>query len=599
VAFETIPQRVLGNARRFGAAPAYYVRGSGGWEATSWEGYAADVRRAGAALVALGVEAGQSVCILGANRPEWVIFDVGAMAAGAVPAGIYTTSSPSECAYILNHSEAPVLLVENQDQWQKIASVRGELPHLRHVVMMLPSRGTPPDPRDAAVDDPMVIGWDDFLTRGDGSGGALEERLEALRPDTVSTLIYTSGTTGRPKAVMLTQDNLTWTADQACGLVGASAKERVLSYLPLSHIAEQMFTIHIASVIGYPVYYAESLDKLLANLVEVKPTVFFGVPRVWEKFHAGVVEKLAGNHGLKAKLAEQATAVGRRVIACLNRGERAAIPDAAQFTVFEKLVYSKVREGLGLSAARICVSGAAPISPEVLEFFAGLGVPIYEVYGQSEGSGPTSFNVPGRTKFGTVGPPFPGVEVKIAGDGEILVRGRNVFAGYAKDAEATAEVLSDGWLNTGDLGEFDSDGFLSITGRKKDIIITAGGKNVAPKLMEGGLRNHPLVAEAVVVGDRRKFLTVLVALDSEAAAKFMAEHNLFGPPDQSEDVRAEIQQAVDTVNAHMARVEQIKKFAVLPRELSIAEGELTPTLKVKRNVVTAHFEAEIEAMYAE
>jgi long-chain acyl-CoA synthetase len=327
--------------------------------------------------------------------------------------------------------------------------------------------------------------------------------------------------------------------------------------------------------------------------------VFFGVPRVWEKFHAGVVEKLADNHGVKAKLAEQATTVGRRVISRLNRGERAAIPDAAQFTVFEKLVYSKVRDGLGLSAARICVSGAAPISQEILEFFAGFGLPIYEVYGQSEDCGPTSFNVPGRTRFGTVGPPFPGVEVKIASDGEILVRGRNVFAGYAKDPEATAEVLSDGWLHSGDLGELDAEGFLTITGRKKDIIITAGGKNVAPKLLEGGLRNHPLVAEAVVIGDRRKFLTALVALDAEAVGRFMKERELFGPPEQSGEIRAEIQQAVDVVNADLARVEQIKKFAVLPRELSIAEGELTPTLKVKRNVVTDHFGAEIEAMYAE
>jgi long-chain acyl-CoA synthetase len=589
VAFETIPQRVLGNAQRFGSAPAYYVRGEDGWEATSWAGYAADVRRAGAALAALGVEPGQSVCILGANRPEWVIFDVGAMAAGAIPAGIYATSSPGECAYILNHSEAPVLLVENEAQWQKIASVRDGLPHLRHVVMM---RGGP------QIDDPLVIGWDEFLGRGDGSGGVLEERLEALRPDTVSTLIYTSGTTGRPKAVMLTQDNLTWTAGQAFELVGASAKERLLSYLPLSHIAEQMFTIHIAAVAGFPVYYAESIDKLLANLVEVKPTVFFGVPRVWEKFHAGVVEKLGENHGVKAKLVEQAITIGCRVIARLNQGQRAAILDAALFTVFEKLVYSKVREGLGLSAARVCVSGAAPISQEILEFFAGFGLPIYEVYGQSEDSGPTSFNVPGRTKFGTVGPPFPGVEVKIASDGEILVRGRNVFAGYAKDPEATAEVLSDGWLDTGDLGEFDADGFLTITGRKKDIIITAGGKNVAPTLLEGGLRNHPLVSEAVVIGDRRKFLTALVTVDAEAAAKFMADRSLFGPPEGSEEIRAEIQQAVDAVNTEMARVEQIKKFTILPRELSIADGELTPTLKVKRNVVTAHFEAEIQAMYA-
>jgi len=590
VAFETIPQRVLGNGARLGPAPAYFVRGETGWEATSWQTFGAEVRRAGAALTALGVEPGQPVCILGANRPEWVIFDVGAMAAGAIPAGIYTTSSPAECAFILNHSEAPVLLVENEAQWQKIASVRDQLPHLRHVVMM----------RGGAVDDPMVLAWDTFLARADDAGpGVLEERAAALRPDTVSTLIYTSGTTGRPKGVMLTQDNLAWTAGQACDLVGATEKERVLSYLPLSHIAEQMFTIHIAAVVGYPVYYAESIDRLLDNLLEVEPTMFFGVPRVWEKFHAGVVEKLGENQGVKAKLVDQATAVGRRVISRVCAGQRAAIPDAAQFAVFEKLVYTKVKEGLGLAAARMCVSGAAPISQEILEFFAGFGVPIFEVYGQSEDSGPTTFNVPGRTKFGTVGPAFPGVEVKIASDGEIIVRGRNVFAGYFKDPAATAETLSDGWLHTGDLGEFDADGFLSITGRKKDIIITAGGKNVAPKLLEGGIRSHPLVSEAVVIGDRRKFLSALVSLDSEAVERYMKERELSGPPQDSEEVRAELQQAVDAVNAEMARVEQIKKFTILPRELSIAEGELTPTLKVKRNIVAAHFEDEIEAMYGD
>jgi long-chain acyl-CoA synthetase len=585
---ETIPQRVLDHGQRLGSAPAYFVRGASGWEATSWKTYADEVRQVGAALMALGVEAGQPVCILGANRPEWVIFDVGAMAAGAIPAGIYTTSSPSECAYILNHCEAPVVLVENEAQWQKIAAVRDELPHLRHVVTM---RGA------ETVDDPMVIGWDDFMSRGAASN--LDERLAALRPDTVSTLIYTSGTTGRPKGVMLTQDNLSWTASQALDLVGASEKERVLSYLPLSHIAEQMFTIHIAAVVGYPVYYAESIDKLLENLLEVKPTMFFGVPRVWEKFHAGVAEKLSGAHGAKAKLAERATAVGHRVITRADQGQRAAIPDAMQFTLFNKLVYSKVQEGLGLGECRVAVSGAAPISAEVLDFFAGFGLPIYEVYGQSEDTGPTTFNVPGKAKFGTVGPPFPGVEVKIADDGEIIVRGRNVFAGYFKDREATDETLHDGWLHTGDLGEFDSDGFLTITGRKKDIIITAGGKNVAPKLLEGGIRSHPLVAEVVVIGDRRKFLTALVGLDGEAVGRYMKEQGLSGPPDKCEEIRAEIQQAVDAVNTEMARVEQIKKFTILPRELSIAEGELTPTLKVKRNVVTAHFEAAIESMYSE
>ncbi|HYT37879.1 MAG TPA: long-chain fatty acid--CoA ligase [Acidimicrobiia bacterium] len=590
MALETIPQLVLGNGQRFGSAPAYYVRGTGGWEATSWSGYAAEVRRAGAAVAALGVEPGQAVCILGNNRPEWVIFDVAAMAAGAIPAGIYATSSPAECAYILNHSEAPVVLVENPAQRQKIEAVRGELPHLRHVVMM---RGAP------AVDDPMVLGWDEFLARGDGGDADLDARLAALRPDTISTFIYTSGTTGRPKAVMLTQDNLSWTASQAGDLAEATQADRLVSYLPLSHVAEQMFTIHIAAVAGFAVYYAESLDRLSANLVEVKPTLFFGVPRVWEKFHAGVVEKMAENQGLKAKLVEQATAVGRKVVFRHCQGQSAPLVDMARYKVFDKLVYSKVKEALGLSQARLCVSGAAPVSKEILEFFAGFGIPVYEVYGQSEDCGPTSFNVPGRTRFGTVGPAFPGVEVKIASDGEIIVRGRNVFAGYSKDQEATAEALADGWLQTGDLGEFDADGYLTITGRKKDIIITAGGKNVAPKLLEGGLRNHPLVSEAVLVGDRRKFLSALVTLDPEAVDRFRQEHSLSGPPGESIEIRAEIQQAVDVVNQEMARVEQIKKFTILPRELSIAEGELTPTLKVKRNIVTAHFEAEIEAMYAD
>jgi long-chain acyl-CoA synthetase len=586
---ETIPHRVLGNAERFGSAPAYHVRGQDGWEPTSWVEYAAQVRQAGEALVALGVEAGRAVAILGGNRPEWVIFDVGAMAAGVIPAGIYTTSSPAECAYILNHCEAPVLLVENAAQWEKIASVRDKLTHLRHVVTM---RGTPP------IEDGMVLSWDDFCARGQG-GGELPARLDGLRMDTVATFIYTSGTTGRPKAVMLTHDNLAWTAGQAVDLLEAGPEDRLLSYLPLSHIAEQMFTIHTPPIAGGAVYYAESIDRLRENLLEVKPTLFFGVPRVWEKFHAGVTAKLAEASGAKAKLARLAMDVARQVTECRNTGGKPSAPLALEHKVFDKLVYSKVKAALGLDEARLCASGAAPVSAELLEFFAGLDLPIYEVYGQSEDTGPTTFNFPGRTRFGTVGPPFPGVEVKIGEDGEILVRGRNVFAGYLKDEEATADTLRDGWLHSGDLGEFDADGFLTITGRKKDIIVTAGGKNVAPRLIEGGLKNHPLVSEAVVVGDRRKYLACLVILDSEAAGQFMTERGLSGPAHESADVRSEIQQALDAINVEVARVEQVKRFTILPRELSIADGELTPTLKVKRNVVTEHFAAQIEAMYAE
>jgi long-chain acyl-CoA synthetase len=587
---DTIPHRVLTNAARLGEAPAYHVRGPSGWQATSWSAYGDEVRQAGAALVALGVEERTPVCILGANRPEWVIFDVAAMAAGAVPAGIYATSSPSECEYILNHSEAPVLCVEDTAQWAKIAAIRDQLPHLRHAVLM---RGA------ETVDDPTVLSWEEFLGRGEGGGGALDARLEALRPESLGTFIYTSGTTGRPKAVMLTHDNLAWTAARAADLVGATPDDRVLSYLPLSHIAEQMFTIHLPAVSGSAVYYAESIEKLLENLLEVRPTAFFGVPRVWEKFQAGVAAKLAETTRPKAKLAERAMAVGRQVTARRNRGLEPALTTQAQYKAFQKLVYEKVKAALGLDQARLCASGAAPVAEEVLEFFAGFDLPIYEVYGQSEDNGPTTFNAPGHTRFGTVGPPFPGVEVKIAGDGEILVRGRNVFAGYYKDPEATAEALEDGWLHSGDLGEFDADGFLTITGRKKDIIITAGGKNVAPKLIESGLKSHPLVSEAVVIGDRRKYLTVLLTLESEAASRFLAERGLSGRPGDSDAVRAEIERALDAVNTELARVEQVKKFTILPRELSMAEGELTPTLKVKRTVVRDHFAAEIEAMYTE
>jgi len=588
MAADTIPHKVLLNAERFGSAPAYYERGPGGWEPTGWATYAGQVRQAGEALVALGVEPGQPVCILGANRPEWVIFDVGAMAAGAIPAGIYATSSPSECAFILNHSEAPVLLVEDATQWDKIAAVRDELPHLRQVVTMR---------RAPAIDDPLVLSWEEFMAQGTGSG--LAARLDALRPDAVATFIYTSGTTGKPKAVMLTHDNLAWTAAQAIELVGGGPEDRLLSYLPLSHIAEQMFTIHIPAAAGAPVYYAESIERLRENLVEVKPTLFFGVPRVWEKFYAGVTAKLAETTGVKAKMAKRAMEVGRQTIAARNRGREPGAPTALEYKVFDKLVYSKVKAALGLGEARLCASGAAPVSSEILEFFSGLALPIYEVYGQSEDNGPTTFNLPGRTKFGTVGPPFPGVDVKIAGDGEILARGRNVFAGYHKDAEATAEALQDGWLHSGDLGEFDAEGFLTITGRKKDIIITAGGKNVAPRLLESGMKDHPLISEAVVVGDRRKFLTCLVTLDAEAVEQFMTDRGLTGPPEENPEIRKEIEAALEKVNTEMARVEQVKKFTILPRELSIAEGELTPTLKVKRNVVVDHFSPEIEAMYSE
>jgi long-chain acyl-CoA synthetase len=422
--------------------------------------------------------------------------------------------------------------------------------------------------------------------------------MAGLTPETPGTFIYTSGTTGRPKAVVLTHQNLFWTASQAASFIGISTGDRTLSYLPLAHIAEQMFTIHGAIIGGCQVYYSRGIDKLRDDLVEVKPTLFFGVPRVWEKFYAGVKAKLAEATGAKAKIAEQAMTAGRDRAAHLNRGEKVPLTLELSTKAFDKVVYHKVKSALGLDQARFCASGAAPVAQEILEFFAGVGILIHEVYGQSEDTGPTTFNAPGRTKFGTVGPAFPGTNVKLGDDGEILVQGPNVFAGYYKDPEATAETLVDGWLHSGDLGEFDSDGFLTITGRKKDIIITAGGKNVAPKLIESAIKQHPAVSEAVLIGDERPYVIALVALDPEAAPALMAEKGWAGSPHTSPELRADLEAYIEAVNVDFGRVAQVKTFAVLPRDLSMVDGELTPTLKVKRNVVATNFSEIIEGIYA-
>ncbi|HCP45757.1 MAG TPA: long-chain fatty acid--CoA ligase [Deltaproteobacteria bacterium] len=589
---DTIPARLFAKGKSLPDKPAYHVRKGGAWEATTWSQYADQVRAASRALMGLGLEVGQTTCILGFNRPEWAVFDLATMAVGGAPAGIYTTCSPSEVQYIIAHTEAPVVLVENHDQWSKVKQERERLPALKYVVLMDGAE---------AVDDPMVLTWEAFLARGEAvEAGAVDARLEALDKGALATFIYTSGTTGPPKGVMLSHHNLTWTADCSVGLVDALQTDTSLSYLPLSHIAEQMFTLHVPITTGSSVYFAESIDKVKDNLVEVQPTLLFAVPRIWEKFYAAVSSGLESAPPLRQKIAGWATSVGRRTNELRNQGKEPGGLLGLQYRLANKLVFSKLKPKLGLGNVTVCVSGAAPIAAEIIEFFAGLDIVIREVYGQSEDCGPTTFNSPGKTRFGSVGTPLPGVEVRIADDDEILVRGPNVFMGYYKDEEATADTLIDGWLHSGDLGKFDAAGFLHITGRKKDIIITAGGKNIAPKNLEAAIKNHAAVGEAVVIGDRRKYLTALVSLDPDAAVAWAEAHGESATGlHESEKLRADLDAWIQTMNQEFARVEQIKKFTVLERALSIEDGELTPTMKVKRNVVHAHFADQIEAMYAE
>ncbi|MGB5367036.1 MAG: long-chain fatty acid--CoA ligase, partial [Polyangiales bacterium] len=514
------------------------------------------------------------------------VMDIAAMGAGGAPAGIYTTCSPVEVRYIVAHAEAPIILVENENQWRKVLAERANMPKLKHVVTM---KGCP------AIADDMVMTWEEFMAKGDGvETRAYLDRVESLKPEALATLIYTSGTTGPPKGVMLSNENLAWTSNVAIGITTISAEDCALSYLPLSHIAEQMFTLHIPITTGARVYFAESIEAVPENLKEVQPTIFFGVPRIWEKFHAGISAKLKEATGVKAKLVKWAMKVG---------WEANQTPDGnkgLQYQLANKLIYSKLLPAIGMGNARVCVTGAAPIAREVLEFFASLDLVVLEVYGQSEDSGPTSFNTPTRYRFGSVGPALPGVEVKIAEDDEIMVKGPNVFLGYYKDKEATDATLSDGWLHSGDLGAFDSDGFLNITGRKKDIIITAGGKNITPKNLESGIKNHPLVDEAVVIGDRRKYLSALVTIDAEAGPAWAAANGEDASAlHKSAKLRASIQAHIDEMNKEFARVEQIKKFTILKRNFTVEDGELTPTLKVKRAKVNDHFAEDIESMYDE
>ena len=588
---DTILHRLHENGRSRANAPAYYVRTKDHWVPTTWKEYLDEVRQAAKALASLGFERGQGVCILGFNRPEWTIFDLAGLLAGGHATGIYTSNSPAEVQYIVHHSEAPFVLVENESQWQKINEIRDQLPDLKRVILM----------KGASVDDELVLDWEAFMALGnDVSDEEIDNRLNSLEPDQLAQLIYTSGTTGPPKGVMLSHNNIAWTAKMAIDLFGINASDSELSYLPLSHIAEQMFTIHAAITAGYQVYYAQysPQDHLNANFKEVKPTVVFGVPRIWEKFRDGVQANMAATTGAKAKIAHWAIGVGEKESALRRQGKKPSGLLKTQFNLAEKLVFSKIKEGLGMDRAKFCISAAAPISPDIIDFFNSVNIPLLELYGQSEDCGPTTTNLPNANKIGSVGLELPGTKVLLDEDGEIMVEGPHVFQGYFKEPAATEEALYDGRLHSGDLGQFDEDGFLTIVGRKKEIIITSGGKNIAPKNIEAALKNIPLVSQAVVIGEKRRYITALITLDPEAAQKFADENSITSTLHDDPKLIAFIQKGIDEkVNTHFAKVEQVRAFRVLPRDFTVEDGELTPTLKIKRRIVNEHFEGEIESMY--
>jgi long-chain acyl-CoA synthetase len=576
------------SAELYGSTPAVRFKQGEEWVSRSFDQVQETVRSLSLGLIDLGVAKGDKVSILANTRAEWTYFDFAALSAGAVVVPIYQTNSPEECQYVLENSDAKVVVVEDDEQLEKIRAVRDQLPLLEHVVRMTGSS------EDA-------ISLEDLAARGERRDAAeWEARWKSVTPADVCTFIYTSGTTGPPKGCVISHGNYRSMLDMVNETSVIEEEDLTYLYLPLAHsfaLLIQLGSFDLGATIAY---WERDPLKILPNLVELKPTYFPSVPRIFEKIYTAASSGVDKEGGLKKALFNWSISTGMKMRAAERAGRKPGFVLGKSYEFADRKVLSKIR-GLFGGNLRLAVSGAAPINPEILRFFDAAGVLVLEGWGMTETSTAATISKPDDFKVGTIGKPFPGCQVKIADDGEILVKGPNVFQGYYKNEEATREAIVDGWLHTGDIGEIDADGFITITGRKKDIIITAGGKNITPANLENEIKQHPLVSQCVVVGDRKPYLVALVTLDPEDAVAYAKEHGLPEDPAQlakNAEVQKAIEDHVATINEKFARVEQVKKVAILPRDLSQETGELTPTLKVKRAVVASKHEQEIEALYA-
>jgi long-chain acyl-CoA synthetase len=565
-----------------------YKDASGSWTSKTYVEVGEIVRELSLGLIALGIEKGDKVAILSNTRVEWTYFDFAALTAGATVVPIYQTNSAEECRYVLENSDARAVIAEDEEQMAKLREVRDQCPMLEHVIRI-----------EGESSDALTM--EALRERGAaGTEAQWEERWRSVTPDDICTFIYTSGTTGPPKGCVISHGNYRSMCDMALGVDVLEQGEVTYLFLPLAHSFALLIELLSFAVGGTLAYWERDPLKIVPNLSEVRPTYFPSVPRIFEKIYTAATAAVEKEGGLKKRVFDWAIGVGKRVRA-LERQDRQPGPVLAfQHRIADKQVLSKIR-GLFGGKLKQAVTGAAPINPEILEFFDASGVLVVEGWGMTETSTAATVATPESFKWGTVGKPFPGCEIRIADDGEILVQGPNVFQGYYKNDEATRETLVDGWLHTGDIGEIDPDGFLKITGRKKDIIITAGGKNITPANLEAEIKQHPLVSQCVVIGDRRPYLVALITLDPEEAAKYASEHGLSddlaalaGNP----EIRASISAHIDQINQKFARVEQVKKFEILPQDLSQEGGELTPTLKVKRNVVGEKYAPQVDSLYA-
>jgi long-chain acyl-CoA synthetase len=570
------------------------VKRGGEWRKISSEELRSAVEEVAMGLRGLGVEKGERVAILSENRPEWAYADLGSLCAAAIDVPIYPTLTPAQILYILQDSEARVCFVSSHAQAKKVLEVRSLARALQQVVLFdepalegtMPLAELRAKGREALAKEP----------------GAVRERASKVEPEDVATFIYTSGTTGDPKGVMLTHRNLVSNVFAAgAPFAGMGPADTALSFLPLCHSFERMGGYYLLLQKGVTIAYAESIEKVPENMLEVRPSLMLSVPRLYEKIYARVHEKVAADPPLRRKIFRWALGVGRERFRHEVERTGAGLGLRLQAALADALVFKKIRARTG-GRLRLFISGGAPLSREIAEFFGAVGLTILEGYGLTETSPVISVNLPHRMKPGTVGPPIEGVEVKIAEDGEILTRGPHVMKGYYRKPEATAEAIDkDGFFHTGDIGVLDKDGFLVITDRKKDLLVTSGGKNIAPQPIESKLKTHPLVAEVVMVGNRRHFPAALVVPNFEALEKWARSKGLAFASREELSARPEVAdhyaREIDLLSSDLAPFERIKKVAVMPREFSIETGELTPTLKVKRRVVEEKYRDVIDRLY--
>ncbi|HZQ00483.1 MAG TPA: AMP-binding protein [Reyranella sp.] len=596
---DTIPKLFWHQVKARAGRTAFREKHLGIWRSTSWTAYGERARWTGMGLVKLGLNRGDVVSILAETIPEWLYADMGTMGAGGVSNGIYPTDSAKQVEYILGDSRSRFLFVEDEEQLDKFLEVRGRCPDVIKV-FVFDMEGL------SDFRDKQVMPFDELVELGrvhDEANPGLWERLVAeSKAEDLALLVYTSGTTGPPKGSMLAHRNVIFQLINADAFIPVVPDGEQLAFLPLCHIAERTFTSFLPLRTGAIANFAESVETVPENVREVAPTIFFAVPRIWERFYSGIAIRMREATWIGRTAYRWALGIGLTVAEAELDARRPSALLRLAYRIADFLVLDNIKRALGLHRIRYAGTGAAPIAPDLIKWYRALGIDMRELYGQTENCG-LATGMPDKIKLGTVGIAAPNTEVKLSPDGEILLKGPHVFMGYLNQPEKTAETVRDGWLHTGDVGFIDNEGYLKITDRMKDIIITAGGKNITPSEIENQLKFSPYISDAVVIGDRRKFLSCLVMIDYDNVAKYAQDANVpftdFASLCRAREVIDLINAEIEKVNANFARVETIKKFRLIEQQLTAEDEELTPTMKLRRKLVNEKYKAMIDGMYVD